>query len=565
MMEDIVQMNRNASIQWGLTAITALAVLSPLIPLFYQAFLTAPLYDVRATLTAANFAALTNHPDFAIAIWNSIVFGILSSVVALVVGILCAILVARTNLPGRSILAEVLLWPFYISGMILSFGWVTMYGPSGVITLWVQNLIGFSPWNLYTMAGLSLVNGASLAPLVFLYCLSSARMQDASLEEAARVCGASPMRIIFTVCLPMMRPAILFSAMYVFIVSIESLAVPLIMGSPVGLKFFTTLLYVEGFEQTNPNYGLVGAGAVFLLVVVTVLLSIQNRFLAGPSKFVSVSGKATQARLLDLGGARWPLFGLIAFYLFVTVGPVVYGVTLRAFTVLLSPYAPLLDVLTLSNFQTVFSQEAYTRSILNSLSIALVGGAIGTVFVTLVAIVSRRSEFPLAKGLEHLANLPRAVPGLLVGIGAFYAAAYLPILAPLRGSIMILIIVFIMRYIPTGYGSIAPALLQIGQDVDKAARSSGADWWRTTRSVVLPLLKPAMVSCFAILFIRFLNEYASAVFLFSPGTEVIGTTMLVFWTQGTVGPVAALAVIQLAITAVFVLAIRYIFKVRIYG
>ncbi|MDH2328379.1 iron ABC transporter permease [Cereibacter sp. SYSU M97828] len=562
---DRVTRSRDRSIQWSVAAVTLVAVMAPLLPLFYQAFLDNPLYDAAANYTATNFGALLGHPDMSAALTNTFVFGILSTVVAMIVGLTTAILMVRTDLPGRALLGELLLWPFYISGIILSFGWITVYGPSGIATLWTQRLLGFAPWDLYTMTGLSLVNGVSLAPLVFLYCLASAKMQDTSLEDAAKVCGAGPLRAMLQVSLPMMRPAILFSGFYVFIISIESLAIPLVLGSPVGLKFFTTILYTEGFEQTNPDYGLVASGAVILLVTVTLLLAIQNRFLRGSGKFVTVTGKATQPRLLRLGAARWPLFVVVLLYVVLTIGPVAYGVTLRAFTVVLSPYAPLLDVLTLDNFRQVFSQEVYIRSITNSFLIALIGGAVGTIFVSLIVIVAKRSSFPATGLLEQIAMLPRSVPGLLVGIGAFYAASYLPFLAPLRGSIAILIILFVMRYIPTAYGSIAPALMQIGPEMDRASRSSGADWWQTTVSITLPLLRPAMVTCFCILFIRLLSEYAAAVFLYSPGTEVIGTTMLIFWAQGSVGPVAALAVVQLAIIAIFVVAARRIFKVRIYG
>ncbi len=213
----------------------------------------------------------------------------------------------------------------------------------------------------------------------------------------------------------------------------------------------------------------------------------------------------------------------------------------------------------------IFGQATYVRSIVNSVLVALIGGFLASIFITILTIVIQRSSFKGRGVLEHIALFPRAVPGLLVGIGAFYAVAYLPFLGPLRGTIWILVLVFTVRYIPSGYGAIAPSLMQIGPDLDRASRSVGADWWKTSTSVVLPLLKPAMLACFALLFIRFLNEYSAAVFLFAPGTEVMGTTMLVFWAQGAVGPVAALAVLQIAITTAFVVIIRYVLGIKIYG
>ena len=558
-------LSRDRAIQWLVAIFTAVLVLSPLLPLVFQAFLNRPLYDAAAATTLKNFSDLASHPDFWQAIANTLVFGVMSSSIAVVIGLTAAILVGRTNLPGRSFFADMLLWPLYISGIVLAFGWITMYGPSGFITLWLEQILGFTPWQLYSMAGLSLVNGVSLAPLAFLYCISSTRMQDPALEEAARVCGATPLRILLTVNLPMMRPAIIFSLVMTFIVAIESLAIPLIMGSPVGMKFLTTFLYSHGLEGAAPNYGLVGAAACLLLALVSLLLLIQNKLLKRSERFVTLVGKATQPRLFDLGRIRWFAFGGMLLYLIAAIGPVIFGVTLRAFTVILSPYAPILDALTLENFRQIFAHATYIRSITNSILVAIVGGFLGTLFITLLTLVIQRSTFSGRTVLEHIALFPRAVPGLLVGIGAFYAVAYLPFLAPLRGTIWILVLVFTMRYIPSGYGTIAPTLMQIGSDIDRASRSVGADWWKTSWSILFPLLKPAMLACFALLFIRFLNEYSAAVFLFAPGTEVMGTTMLIFWAQGAVGPVASLAVLQIAITSIFVFLVRYIFRIRIYG
>jgi iron(III) transport system permease protein len=205
------------------------------------------------------------------------------------------------------------------------------------------------------------------------------------------------------------------------------------------------------------------------------------------------------------------------------------------------------------------------RSIWNTILISVIGGVVGTALITLIALVATRSEFPFKRQLEYLAISPRAIPGIIAGIGIFYAMSYFPPLGWLRNTIWLLVIAYIMRYLPTGFGAIAPALSQISADLDRSARTVGADWWRTSRSILLSLLKPAMFSCFALLFIHFLKEYVTAVFLFAPGSEVIGTTMLQFWIQGDNGPVSALATIQILITVVFVYVARKALGVRIYG
>jgi ABC-type Fe3+ transport system permease subunit len=217
--------------------------------------------------------------------------------------------------------------------------------------------------------------------------------------------------------------------------------------------------------------------------------------------------------------------------------------------------------------QGVFSSlfPVYLRSIWNTIAISSVCGLAGTLLIAMIALVANRSEFPFRRQLEYVAVSPRAIPGLIAGVGIFYAMSLFPPLGWLRNTIWLLVIAYVMRYMPTGFGAIAPALAQIGAELDRSARTVGADWWRTSRSILLRLLAPAMFSCFALLFVLSLKEYVTAVFLFAPGSEVIGTTMLQFWINGDNGPVSALATIQIGITVVFVYAARKVLGVRIYG
>jgi iron(III) transport system permease protein len=122
-----------------------------------------------------------------------------------------------------------------------------------------------------------------------------------------------------------------------------------------------------------------------------------------------------------------------------------------------------------------------------------------------------------------------------------------------------------MHYIPVGLGAVAPMLMQMSPDLDRATRVQGADWWTASRRIVLPLMRPALVACFTILFITFFKEYTTAIFLFAPGSEVIGTTLLQAWTQGEVGLVSALATLQVLVIGICVTAARAIFGVKLYG
>ena len=219
----------------------------------------------------------------------------------------------------------------------------------------------------------------------------------------------------------------------------------------------------------------------------------------------------------------------------------------------------------LGNYQQIFGQASYVRSIWNSLLIAAIGGGLGILFIALLALVIYRSEFPFRGVLAYLALYPRAIPGIIVGIGFLWAFLLIPGLGPLRNTVIALAVAFVMRFIPLGFGAIGPSVLRVSGELDRAARVAGASWLTTMGRIMVPLLRPALLSGFVLLFISFLKEYSSALFLVARGSEVIGTTMIELWRQGNSGPVAALSAIQLVVTfAVLIISQRFL-GARLHG
>jgi iron(III) transport system permease protein len=556
---------RERSIQYGITLITLVLVIAPLLPILYQSVIDRPLYDVGQVLTLDNYAGLFTSPRFLEIIGNSFLLAALSTVISQVGGGAAAILIGRTNLPGRRIFGTLLLWPLFISSLVLAFGWFIVYGSAGYVTLFVSKMLGIEPWSLYTIGAMGIISGVSQLPLALLYCLSSTANADPTLEDAARSCGAGPLRTLVAITLPLMRPALLYSGVLNFTIALEMLSIPLVFGEPGGITVFTTLLYTEGLTASKPNYGLVGTAAVLLLAIVFALVLLQNRLLRNARRFVTVSGKASRPRQFDLGAAKWPLFVLLAAYTIVFIVLPIGALFLRAAVSFLTPLVPFWKVFTWQYVTEVLTFPTTLRSIWNSIVVGFVGAGIATLYIAVMAVVVHRSDFRFRRSVEYLALFPRAIPGLVAGIGFFYAMVVFPPMGWLANSIWILVLAFTMRYIPTGFGAISPMLLQIGPDLDRSARTMGADWWTTCHAILLRLLKPAMFACFALLFVHFFKEYSTAIFLFAPGSEVLGTTMLTFWTQGQMGHVAALACIQIVLTAVFVVAVQKLMKVKLYG
>lgn len=547
--------SRGLLVQSGVALLTLILVMAPLGPVLWQSFIDRPLYDEGGILTLGNYRRLFATTEIWAVMGNSLLLAVLSTFIAGAIGVTLAIILERTDVPGRGWLRGLTLWPMYLSHIVIAFSWFIVYGPAGYVTILGDLWFGKIFWSLYTIPGMAIVAGTSAAPFVYLFCSSSARLADATLEDAGRSLGAGPLRVLFSITLPLMRPALIYACLLTFIGALEMLSVPLVFGRPVGIDFFTTYLY-DAALGTSPDYGLVGAAATLLLAIIIGLLLVQGVLLRNAGRFVTMKGKAQRPKLVSLGRMRWVAFGVIIFYnLLVLVLPLI-GIIARAFTTFLTPLLSPVELLTLDHFRLLFAYPEYVRSMLNSLLIAVFGGAAATLFVAFVAIVAHRSPFRFGRQLEFLALSPRAIPGIVASLGLFWAIQLLPLVDILYGTVWILMLAFTMRAIPTAYGAIAPSLFQIAKELDQGARACGADWWTTSWRVVLPLLKPALFSAYVLLFLSFMKEYSSAVFLFAPGSEVIGTTMLSFWGNGDTGPVSALSVIQLLITVLFVIFAR---------
>ena len=345
---------REQIIQYGIAALTILLVTSPLIPVLYQSVIDRPLYDAGHKLTLSNFSRLVDTEGFGEMVWNTLLFATLTTIVSQLIGTLAAILFGRTDLPGAKVLGELFLWPIYLSALVLSFGWYTVYGPSGFITLAWKAILNVPVWDLYTIPGMAVIAGVSQAPVAFLYCMASASMSDPTLEEAARVSGSSAFKTLRKITIPLLMPAIAYSAVLNFTVALELLAIPLVFGEPAGIMVLTTFLYSQGVAGIKPDHGLTATAAALFLAIICFLVWLQTRLLGNTRRFVTLGGKATRPRLFQLGIWRWPLFISMFFYIAISVVAPIGVLILRAFTTLLSPLVPLEDVLTLSNFEALF-------------------------------------------------------------------------------------------------------------------------------------------------------------------------------------------------------------------
>jgi iron(III) transport system permease protein len=540
-------------------------IVGPFIPMLYASVRDRPLYEAGGVLTLEPYRQLFSDGEFWKAWGNTLQYAGLTTAMAVIGGASVAILVSRTNLVWRRAFGRLILLPILLPPLGLVLGWIVVWGPGGYLSNLFSQRLHLTTLAIDTIPGMSLIEASRLLPVAYMTCEAALARADSSLEDAARSAGATPSRVLRSVTIPMLRPALLNSATLIFTLAVASLGIPLLLGTARNIKFVSSYLYLQWTNAEQPDPATVSAGAMMLLVVATLLLLLRNRLLGAEARYVSIAGRAGRNAMLPLRGLRWPLAIAIALYLiFSTVIPIL-GLALMSIVVVLTPLVAPWHLLTWDHWHQLGTGE-FRRAIVNSLEISLVGAILATALVTVATLVAHRSRFPLRKALPFVLLYPRATPGLIIGIGFFWT--YLLTWGPgswLRGSIWGIMLAFCVRNLPFAYVVMYPTLARIGEELDRAGRASGAGWWRTCRSIVLPLLRPAIFSAFILMFVEILCDYDPALFLVKPGNEVIGTTMLSQFIQGSVGPVAALAVVQVTITIVVLGLGARLFKIGVTG
>ena len=541
--------DRTVVSHYVLWALSVLVIAGPLVPIAIASVWTVPLYADGGRLTLDNYSRLFADPAWWEAVGNSLLFATLSTVGALVTGTAVAVLVTRTNIPGKRFVGAMVLIPVALPGLVLVLGWSTFWAPFGYGSQWLdQNTPLSVPFDLFTITGMSIVATTVAAPIVYFFVRGVLNSVDSSLEDAARAAGASPARSLLTITVPMLRPALLNSAVLVFALSLEVLGLALILGSSGGVEVIGTYLYANWVEKIPADQGLVSAGGTCLLLVVSALLLARNRLAGDLRRFTTITGKPRASTVIDLGPARWAVSAvLVVAFVFAIIGPVL-AVALASATPVLTPFINPFANLTTDHFQAIFANDLYISSVLNSLIIAAVGGAITTVCVAILSLIAHRSPFRFRAQMQQSMLWPRAVPGLVTGMAFFWTFVVLDPSGGLRASLFAIGIAFAIRNVALAYSAFYPALAAIGEDMERAARTSGASWWRAAIGIVARLARPAMAVSFVLLFVAMLNESDPAVFLVTPETPVMGLTMLQLSMTGVGGPVAAFGVVQMVIT-----------------
>jgi iron(III) transport system permease protein len=544
--------------------LTGLAVLAPLSLVFYQSFLSAPFFQPSAKLSLDAYAFVFTDEDFWDAFVTTLIIGGGMALIAVPLGAILAFLIVRTDVPGRRWLEPVILIPVFVSAVVIAFGYVVALGPVGILSTSVKALIGFVPWNLYSLASLVVIAGLTHVPHVYLYTAAALRGLGSDLEEAARVAGANPFKVAIDVSLPMVLPSILFAGVLVFFLGFELFGLPLVLGDPQGLLVLSTYLYKLTNKLGTPSYDLMAVVVVAIVAVTAPLVFLQRRLLRQAQRYVSMRGKGVRLAPLKLGAWRWPAFAIIAAWFLITVVIPLAGITIRSFVTGWGEGVHLLDVLTLDHYRELAEYPNVVRGMTNTFLIGVVGGIAAVVWYTMVALSIHRWNSRWTRLVDYLVMMPRAMPGLVAGLAMLWVFLFFKPLTPFRSTLLSIWLAYTIVWLAYGMRLVSGTLLQVAPELEEAGRVAGASEMRVKIDVTVPLIRYGMLASWLLVFLIFVREYSTGIYLLGPGTEVIGSLLVSLWGTGAVDLVSALSVVNVLMIGVG-LAVAVRLGVRLHG
>jgi iron(III) transport system permease protein len=551
---------RIAQLAWSgaLIALLAFLVIYPVFMLLMGALTnTNPVVDGFGVfdINLENFIDVLGNENVHAALANSLIACTGGTLLAVLIGLAFSWIVVRTNTPAKGLIAGASMIPLFVPPLVGAVAWSILGSPkTGLLNTMFKwmGVNGVLHVNVYSMAGLIFVFGIYYAPYDYMFTASALRNMDPSLEDAAEVCGASAVRTIFTVTFPLIAPAIISGLLLSFIIMLGIYGIPAVLGTPAEVPVLTTYIF-KLTAWSPPLYSTAAAVAIILMVVTGALVVVQQRVLSGRS-YTTVAGKAFRPRSLNLGPWRWLTFALALIYIFVVVVLPMLALVIGAFRkfMFIPTFASLFDpkAYALMHFYAVLDNAYTIRSIVNTMKVGVITAILGGLLAFAIGYTVNRTRAPGRRGIDLISTLPVAIPGLVVGVAYLWAWIGLP--GGLYGTIWILALAFIARFMPDTVKALSTSMMQIHKELEEAAWICGKGLLGTIASVVLPLAKPGVIAAMTLLFVLAIRELGSSLFLYSSDTMVMAVLLLDYYEGGSVGKTSAFSLVQIVLLAALI-------------
>jgi iron(III) transport system permease protein len=487
-------------------------------------------------------------------LWNTIEIALMATAMAIVIGFSLAWILTRTTVPGSALLERLMELPYYMTPLVGALAWSVIAGPKSGFVNQIWHAWGFKGdiVDVYGHFGIAWIMALFEGTVAFVMIAASMKSMDPALEESARVMGASKLRTMLTVTLPLVMPGVLGATLFVFAEMLGSFAAALVIGIPARIYVITTAIW-DSTLSYPPDYGRASAMGLSLFLVMFGMLSFY-RWRINKGSYATITGKAFRPRPMDMGRLSWVFLGVCLLYIALAVvlplAALIFTSLQKFATVILSQ-----AVFTLDNYRTAFGLGPIRIALMNSLSLGFGVATVGVVLMALLVWIIYRSRIRGAGAIEYLVMFPQAVPRLVFGLALLWAWLNIPI--PIYGTLWLLALAYLTVMLPLGVRTLAGVVLQIDKSLEECARVCGAGWAYQMRTVTLPLLRPGVLAAWLLIFMACVRELGTSVFLMGPNAKVIAPSIVAAFASSGTELTAAMALIQ---TGTVVLALVILFR-----
>jgi iron(III) transport system permease protein len=508
----------------------------------------------QLTFSLRNYARAFGSGDFWRATWSTLHFAVASTALSFGLGTFLAWVVHRTNTPMARLIGVITLGRIIIPGILITVSWILLASPSiGVLNHAFEGLTGIKGiFNVYSFWGMVWVHSLEITPLAYLLLSAALQSMDPRLEEASAVAGAGQWSTLRRVSLPLILPAVGAAVMLLMIYTVETFEVPLLLGGRAQVRVYTTEIYFNT-ARTPTDWGLSGAYSIAILFLCAVCLAAYFHLVRHGERYQTVTGKDFRPRRIDLGGWRHLTCALSLLLVFLITG---LPFLVMLYASLLGRYQPpsldVLQRLSLDNYREILREPVYSIDPLwNS---TLVGLGSATAVMLLVSVMSyfvHKTRISGRKLIDYLGFAPIAMPSVV--LGAAFLWFYLLVPLPVLGTLTIIGLAYVTRYMAVALRFVSTSMLQIHSELEEAATVAGGGWWQNFRRIYLPLLRPGLMAGWFWVMVHAYRELTIALMLARSRNRTASVVIYDLWENGSFPQLSAFGVLIFALLMVLVL------------
>ena len=542
----------NIDIKWiVILIVVAFLVIFEVIPLSY--LLIRSLFP-KGSFSLESFKRVYTYDLNWTALINTLVISGLTTLFGVRLAFPLAFLVGRTDMYGKKFFRTLFVTTYMVPPYVGAMAWLRLLNPNaGVLNKFLMQMFNLSkaPFNIYTVGGIVWVLTCFYYPYAFITISRAMEKMDPSLEEASKISGASPLKTLMTITIPMMTPSIIAAGLLVFVASASAFGIPSIIGAPG--QIYTVTTRIIDFVHIGSDEGLNDAMvlAVFLMVIANIVLYITT-FVIGKRQYITMSGKSTRPNIVELGKWRMPITVIISiFSFFVVILPFV-TVALTSFTVNMGKPIGLSNM-SMSAWNKVFSRASILSSTKNSIIAGLAAAFFGIMISCIMAYLLQRTNVKGKRIPDFLITLGSGTPSVTIALALIISMSG-KFKINIYNTLTIMIIAYMIKYMLMGMRTVVSAMSQVHPSLEEAAQISGANWLRMLKDVTLPLIGASIVAGFFLIFMPSFYELTMSTLLYSSNTKTIGYELYIYQTYHSQQVASALATAIL----LFVIIVNYL-------